>query len=116
MDLKGVKNQVEWCLKERAGTREDDMLLTISVWKNFYKEAFCDFLWVGLRQMEIDPPGDLLKKLNNKRMSDLPSTESIRRSRQKFNEEGKYLPCQKVQKARGREVPKVQEDIRGWNG
>lgn len=115
MKLKKIKDKVAWCLENRPATKEDDMLLIISVWKNFYKEAFCDFLHKSLTTMEVEPPQELIRKMGSDRMSDLPQAESIRRVRQKFNEEGKYLPSEKVMKQRGREVAKVQEEIREWS-
>jgi len=97
MDLKRVKDKVAWVLEKKPHTREDDTLLVISVWKRFYREEFHDLVF-----REFSRP-------------DLPSFESIRRARQKFNEEGLYLPSEEVMKRRGRKIPEVQEDLREFN-
>jgi len=116
MKLKKIKDKVAWCLENRPATKEDDMLLILSVWKNFYHQEFCDLLHTGLKTLSFEVPRELDRQLGRARMSDLPSTESIRRVRQKFNQEDKYLPSEEVMRLRRREAPKVQEELRRWHG
>ena len=101
LDLKTTKSKVEWCLKNRPNTREDDTLLALSVWKNFYRSDFENLLIFSLKSLEIDFPH--IFKTAGGDMNKLPSFESCRRLRQKFNEQGLYLPeDETVLKRRGK--------------
>jgi len=112
MNLKRVKDKIELCLKNIISTRECDMQLVMTVWAEFYPEESNSFV-VELRAKiggyipYVQP--------NAASISNLPSFESIRRVRQKFNEEGLYLPSEETQRKRGRKTPEVQEDLREWN-
>ena len=116
MQIKEVKGQVEWCLQHFPVTQEDDTSLVMSVWKNFHREAYCDFIYRGLLILDIPRPQELSDSMSEKTFGDLPSFESIRRVRQKLNEQGYYLPSDEVMKQRGRKVKEVQEDLREMEG
>ncbi|MCX7951041.1 MAG: hypothetical protein N2594_03735 [Clostridiales bacterium] len=77
-NLHNVKNQVEFILNNYPETRNDDKRLTAYVLKEFYKVNSID---------------DIYKP-------EVPSLESIRRCRQKLQEQGKYQATEKVQKRR----------------
>ena len=76
--LKEVRNQVETILKRFPETRGSDKLLEVMVLTTFYK---------------VDRIEDILQE-------DVPSIESIRRSRQYFNEHNQYLSSKKIAAAR----------------
>lgn len=102
LDLKTTKSKVEWCLINRIGTRGDDMILALSVWKNFYRSDFEQLIKLSLGALEIDLPTFLQQKTSGD-MNKLPSFESCRRLRQKFNEKGLYLPSdENILKRRGK--------------
>jgi len=71
-ELKTLKEQVEYCLQENDFTRDSDIALTIVVWQKFYNV------------------GDEIKV---KHLFNLPSQDTIKRIRAKFqNVDKKYLP------------------------
>lgn len=70
--LKTLKGQVEYCLKWNKKTRDDDMVLTIDVWREFY-----------------DVRGEVIA-INN--LLKLPRENNVGRIRRKFQERGKYMP------------------------
>jgi len=76
--LKEVRSQVETILKRFPETRDSDKLLEVMVLTTFYK---------------VDRIEDILQE-------DAPSIESIRRSRQYFNEHNQYLSSKKIAAAR----------------
>jgi len=76
--LKEVRNQVEEILKRFPETRSSDKLLEVLVLTTFYK---------------VDRIEDILQE-------DVPSLESIRRSRQYFHEHNQYLSSKKIAAAR----------------
>jgi hypothetical protein len=112
LKLKTTKHKVEWCLKNREATREDDTLLVMSVWKNFHRSDFMHFINRSLRALEVPLPHEISGQTGD--MGHLPSFESIRRLRQKFNEAGEYLPSDKTMRKRGRKVEQVVDDIRDF--
>lgn len=91
LDLGTTKAKVEWCLLHKPKTREDDTILALSVWKYFHEEDYKHLLFLSLKSLHIDIP-TLLTVLPDSHMDKLPSFESCRRLRQKFNEKGLYLP------------------------
>jgi len=108
MNLDQVKGQVEWCLEKKPLTRNDDMLLVISVWKNFYRSDFIDFLLWSVKALEEEPSVWMQKGGNIK---NLPSFESIRRTRQKIqNEEGKYKASPEIEDSRR----KAESNVKEW--
>ena len=76
--LKEVRNQVENILKRFPETRNSDKLLEVLVLTTFYK---------------VDRIEDILQE-------SVPSVETIRRSRQYFNEHNQYLSSKKIAAAR----------------
>lgn len=87
--LKTLKSQTEYCLKNYPETRNSDITLMIEIWKQFYPQR----LKVG----KTNEQGIWLKDLY-----DLPNIDSIGRMRQKFNQQGLYLPTsEEVKKVRG---------------
>ncbi|GIW49171.1 MAG: hypothetical protein KatS3mg079_647 [Caloramator sp.] len=77
-NLHRVKQQVEFILNNYPETRNDDKKLTAYILKEFYKVNLID---------------DICKP-------EIPSLESIRRCRQKLQEQGKYQATEKVKKRR----------------
>jgi len=78
MALNKVKSQVEYMLNKYPETRDNDKLLQVLILKKFY----------GVQNID-----DIL---NPK----VPSLESIRRCRQKFQSQGKYESTKSVYNAR----------------
>lgn len=79
---------IENILRERTQTRSDDKMLILAVW---------DQLGLKLTREQIEI------------FYDLPSTETIRRVRQKFQEDGKYLASDKVQQYREAKSQEMQQ-------
>jgi hypothetical protein len=78
MALNKVKSQVEYMLNKYPKTRDNDKLLQVLILKEFYGVETIDDI------------------LNPK----VPSLESIRRCRQKFQSQGKYESTKSVYDAR----------------
>ncbi len=76
--LRTVKEKVEHTLINHPATRSNDKLLQVKVLEDFYGVIFLS---------------DILN-------ADIPSLESIRRSRALIQAEGKYLPDEVVLRAR----------------
>lgn len=85
-------------------------MLMLSVWKNFYRQEFECFIKMCLQSMELTVPDCLVHA--SKRFENLPSSESCRRVRQKFNQQDMYLPDPKTVKGRGRKRQHVLEFVR----
>ncbi len=112
LNLGTTKAKVEWCLVNKPKTREDDTILALSVWKYFHEEDYKHLLYVSLKSLHIDIPS-LLTLMPGSHMNKLPSFESCRRLRQKFNEAGQYLPEDKaVLKRRGIKFEEVLDYVR----
>lgn len=94
---KGVtKNRVAYLLSKYSKTRENDKLLLISylmIWHRLHKRIGAEAMAV-VKEVIFD---------------EMPSFESIRRIRQKFQEGGAYLPPKEVIKARAEEEVAVRE-------
>lgn len=82
--------QIETVLRERVQTRSDDKMLILAVWEE-----------LGLK----------LTKEQIEVFYDLPSTETIRRVRQKLQEQGKYLATKEVQQFREVKSQEVQQTV-----
>jgi len=109
MDMKTTKKQVEWCLEHRPATRDCDMYLIMSVWKNYHRNQYIDFLMRSMKSLDEEVP-IWMKMSERSSMHDLPSPESIRRTRQKIqNEEGRWLADEQIQKARAAEEVNTRE-------
>lgn len=80
---------IEKILSERTQTRSDDKMLILAVW---------DQLGLKLTQEQIDI------------FYDLPSTETIRRVRQKLQEQGRYLATENVQQFREQKSQEMQQN------
>lgn len=89
-NLKSVKSQVEWCLEHKPISRNCDMKLCISVWKNFHRNHFFNYVAKCMTHLEVDVPLTLRAMKGD--MDSLPSMESIGRVRRKFQENGEYMP------------------------
>lgn len=97
---KGISRKVEDILKKYPETRNSDKLLITYLWKVNYPGAFKmdeqEKWWVAVDSI-----------------TDLPSTESIRRSRQSFQAKGQYLPTNpEVLRQRARNQ-KIMHDSHG---
>jgi len=110
LDLKTTKSKVEWCLINRKGTRGDDMILALTLWKNFHRSDFENLLKISLTALEIDLPR-LLQEKSTGNMGKLPSFESCRRLRQKFNENGQYLPDDETVLKRRGKISEVRDYV-----
>lgn len=74
-----VDKLVEWALREFPETRNSDKELLIRVWNHL---------------------GFHLTYQQEQKFRDLPSTESIRRVRQRIQAEGKYVAVDRIRRAR----------------
>lgn len=75
MRLKTLKGQVEYCLSNYKGTRDNDIVLMIRIWKDFYSDYIKD------------------DKINLSALYELPREDNIKRIRANLqNVEKKYLP------------------------
>jgi hypothetical protein len=77
-ELAKIGDMVEYILEKYPQTRESDKALEITVWTMFY----------GVHNLV-----DLIKK-------EVPPSSTIRRWRRRFNQWGKYLPPEGVQRRR----------------
>jgi hypothetical protein len=73
-----VKHQVEAILQKYQAARNSDRFLIVALLKEYYH--------VNLITDMLDP--------------NIPSTETIRRTRQRLQEEGRYLASEEVEQAR----------------
>ena len=85
---------VEQCLATDKRCRQDDKWLILQVWRR-----------TGLSLTPDQERIFLSKKL--------PSTETIRRTRQKLQEEGKYLAPKEVQEARSQLETQTRYEVLG---
>lgn len=87
--FKTIKKQVLWCLENREATRNSDKLLWLSLCKNFYHKDFVDFIYLCAKAADVSiertirTPGE---------WGNLPSFETVRRVRQKIQNEDKLFP------------------------
>lgn len=79
MKLKNLKACVEYVLERYPETRNDDLQLTVQLWKSFCKNVVHEDGMIHISDIK-----------------NLPREEHICRIRRKFNEDGKYLPDEKV--------------------
>lgn len=88
--IKSLKTKIEFVLENYPDTRNDDISLTLHIWRLYYY----DFLFK-------DENGRLCVKLKN--IFELPREDNIKRLRAKIqNEQGKWLPTSPViRKRRG---------------
>lgn len=98
-DIKKVHGKVEMILEKYPQTRDSDKLLWLGYLVLFHdlKTLLGDDSYAKFR--------DLLLSENT------PSMESIRRTRQKIQEEGKYLGTERIKKLRDKE----NELVRDWS-
>lgn len=87
-DLKQVNKQVEWVLNEYPDTRDSDKDLILKVMELYYK---------------LD-----LSYMQKQAIRNAPSFESIRRTRQKFQEGGSFKASEEVEDSRKVEETKVR--------
>lgn len=108
MNLDKTKKQVEYCLEKFPATRNSDMYLVLSVWKNFHKKKLIDFIYVATKSLGKDPSDWMISERDDLR--DLPNFESIRRTRAKIqNEELRFLASDEVQQMRKIEEEKSKQ-------
>jgi len=95
-ELKKLKDQVEYCLREIPETRNSDITLTLAVWKEFH--GVTGYINVG-------------------KLYDLPREDNVKRVRAKFQNELKmFLPTVwEVAKKRGIKREEWEEFIREFN-
>lgn len=74
-----LRDKIELALRDHPETREDDRVLTIHIWKKYHGHHIQQAK-SGRDVMYVDS------------IFDLPTQESIKRERARFNENGKYLP------------------------
>lgn len=92
--LKKVKERVRYILEKYPPTRGNDMIL---LWR-YYREYESDKLNLSFRKFK-----DMLRAT---------SMETIRRSRQKIQEGGEFLPTEKTVRKRRRREGIIREGIR----
>ncbi len=99
--IKRIAPKVKELLKEKPHLRDSDNKLIASIW------------WIELGgQVVSDLSGmDVLNRLSE---GQLTSPESIRRSRQKIQEENPHLRGESYKVRKLVEEPKVKDEIRNW--
>ncbi len=98
-----MKGKIEYCLEKWAVCRNSDKKLIAFVWYTFFQKLLFK-----------DADGDWCVKIKN--IMHLPSTETIRRVRQKFQAENKYLADSDVKQERMmREVDMRHEMVKPVN-
>ena len=100
--IKKLEEQVETVLNKYPDTRDNDQMLISLVWMNT----------VGKDRLKKMSGWDLLTMLSRKQ---LPNPESIRRSRQKLQENNEDLRGDKY-KLRHQYEKDVKKEIKEWNG
>jgi len=96
IELKTVADKVEHILERYPFTRDCDIDLIGVVYVKCY----------GISRDE--PLKEVLNKIKN---GYLPAFESIRRSRQKIQESGKYPASEKIAKLRAKNEKEIQKDL-----
>ena len=97
-DIKVLKDQVEYFLRNEPVARDSDAMLTLKIWSKWYPANLNGFSSDVLN-------GDMLGALANLR--ELPSQDNIKRARAAFNQQGKYYPTNwQIAKRRGIEEDK----------
>jgi len=93
INIKNVKGQVEYFLRNEPATRDSDSLLTIRIWRKFYENNFNNLAHDILSHNDAGAFDHL---------RELPSQDNIKRIRAAFNQESKYFPTSwEVAKKRG---------------
>lgn len=95
MELKKIKELIAELLKKDEDLRGNDDLLYLAVIKTVHPSWNNGTITTNIQNMTIGEFFSCRKKLN------LPNFETVRRTRQKAQEENESLrPCEEVQKAR----------------
>lgn len=81
---------IEKILREDPVARDSDRRLILAVWEHY---------------------GLVLTREQRAKFMDTPSTESIRRTRQKFQEHGMYLASERINEARYKKFKNVRANI-----
>lgn len=106
MKVKRIAKKVEYCLKRLPGTRDNDKLLQAEIWK---REL--------IKQCRYPTEMNAMTFLNAySHESVLSSAESIRRARQKLQEENPELRGKSYRRRHRKEEPEIREEIRTWGG
>jgi hypothetical protein len=93
-----LKNEIEWCLKERPNTRNSDKLLWISVCYNFY----CLDNWIPFKDLREFTDYIMIA----------PSEDDVKRWRARFNKEELYWPTDpEVLKHRRLKIKEKKEEL-----
>lgn len=92
-----IKDKVEECLKKFPEARDNDKFLIACIYALYYPHLI--FLHEGKKAMT----------LNN--LLNMPSTESIRRVRQKFQSEGLYMASDSARAMRGQNESIMKEEM-----
>lgn len=72
--IKTLKKKVEYCLNKYPNTRNSDITLMITIWKEFH---------------------DISNQINLEQLYSLPREDNIKRIRSTFQSNRKYLPTEK---------------------
>lgn len=96
--MKTIKQQVEECLKRFPEARNDDKFLIPCVWALFYPHLLFN-------------NGDGRKSVVLNDIMKLPSTETIRRVRQKFQSEGLYQASKETQLKREENEERMRTEM-----
>lgn len=113
LNIKELKDKVRFCLDSFPQTKGNDNYLVMSVWKNFYRNDYLDFVKQSLKALNRRDLSDEVET-DDGNLHKLPSFESIGRVRRKFNEVGLFLPSDETMRQRGRKIAQVQDDIRNF--
>lgn len=105
MRIKPTAQLVAIALEKMPETRDNDSLLIAAIWK------------YTLLQSDLDPnsitASEFLRTFA--RTTVLPNTESIRRSRQKIQEQHPELRGQRYKARQGEEETETRNEIRSWD-
>lgn len=97
-DTAKISGKVEYCLAKDERCRNSDRLLILHVWWTFFGH-----------RMRKDAEGRTMIELTE--ILTLPSPESIRRCRQKFQQEGKYPATDSVVIERRTREKRIRKSI-----
>lgn len=98
-NLKTLSEKIEHILENYKRSRDSDAIL---------------IKWLFYLHYEVDPQESFDKVLFRIQKGELPCFESIRRSRQKIQEQGKQKASTKTQQVRSALENDVKQQIREW--
>lgn len=106
MKIKGIAKRVESLLRRSSQCRDSDQRIIASIWRSNLEAHGHDVHQISaFRLLEIMVHESIL-----------PSPESIRRARQKLQEENPELRGESYRARHNKEEPETRKEIREWSG